>query len=49
MKVIDIINYYKHLCEQDISPRFDWSYYESEVHKFLNQEVEIKKGVSDED
>lgn len=47
MKVIDIINYYKYLCKQDVSPRFDWSYYDSEIHQFLNQEIEIVKEEED--
>lgn len=49
MKIRDIIDYYKHLQEQGISPRYDWSYYEDKINKFLEQKVEIKKGEHDED
>lgn len=46
MKVKDIIEYYKYLKNQKISPRYNWSYYADVIDNWLNKEVEYvnKKG-----
>ena len=46
MKVKDIIEYYKYLKSQSISPRHNWSYYADTIDNWLNKEIEYveKKG-----
>ena len=46
MKVKDIIEYYKYLKSQKISPRYNWSHYADTIDNWLNKEIEYvdKKG-----
>ena len=49
MKIKDIIDYYKMLQKEKVSVYQDWSYYSDQINKWLEKEIEIKKGEQYED